>query len=164
MKNKKTVIALTVLLAVLALGIGYATITNITLNITGSTAATASDANFSVKFVDSGAEITGSNATGEVTSDNEATITVSGLTTKDDIATITYPVKNYSADLGASLTATVTENSNDDFFEVTPTFASSSIGANSETTLTVTVKLLKTPAADQTGSIKIKLEAAPVQL
>ena len=162
MKNKKTIIALTILLAVLALGIGYATITNITLNITGSAAATASGDNFKVKF-DSTVTPTGTNATGTITGDRTAEITVSGLTTRGNAATATYTVKNESTDLGATLSANVTGNTNPTFFDVDCSFGTTTLTPGGSTTVTVTVTLLKTPATDQTGTVAIALVAEPKQ-
>lgn len=162
MKNKKTIIALTILLAVLALGIGYATITNITLNITGSASASASADNFKVKF-DSSVTPTGTNATGRITGDRAAEITVSGLTTKNQTATATYTIVNESEDLAATLSANVTGNTNPTFFDVAYSFGTTTLAPGGTTTVTVTVTLLKTPATDQTGTVAITLIAEPKQ-
>lgn len=169
MKRTKIYVMIAVIIAVLILGIGYAAISNITLNINGTASATTADENFKVKFdgtvtptstVPDGVE--GATATGTITNDTTATIAVSGLTTKDQTATVTYTILNDSPELSANLAASVKTNNNDEYFDVTTSLAKTTLAKGETTTLTVTVKLKKTPIADQTTNITVGIEASPV--
>ncbi len=170
MKRTNKIILTTVLVAVLILGIGYAAIQNITLNITGSAEGTASDANFGVKFAKETttdkSEVTNESAAtvkAEVTGYLAATLTVEGVSAKGDTVTATYTVQNTSADLSADLSVSAT-NDNEEYFSVEPKLGKKSIKAGEATTLVVTVELLKTPITnDETATIGIQLKAVPVQ-
>ena len=52
MKQKRAFIAILLVLVLLCLGIAYAVISGVDLNITGQVSATATDANVNVKFTD----------------------------------------------------------------------------------------------------------------
>lgn len=161
MKNKKLVIAAIVVAAIVILGVAYAAISNISLNINGTAAASPSQSNFIVGFT--GTPTVTGGATAKLTDDKNATMTVTGLTAKGDKATATYTVKNSSPDLTANLTVTNT-NSNTDYFKVTQTVTPASLAKGASATVTVTVELLKTPiTGDQSATIQVKLVAAPAQ-
>lgn len=163
-KTKKIIIGV-VIIAILLIGIGYAAISNITLNIGGSAKANPSDANFSVRLtgtptVSDQTKVTGATVTGDLS----ATIKVEGLTTKGEKVTATYTIENTSADLSANLSATVPENTNSEYFKVTPTLAKTQIKSHETTTVVVEVELLKTPVEkDETSSINVQIIAEAVQ-
>ena len=172
MKQKRTFIAVLLVIAVLALGVAYASITAIPMTISGTAKAVASNENFNV-ILDDETEVavdkTGivsetaraaAEVSGEVTADDEATISITGLTNKDDYVTVSYNVKNLSPELTAYLTASV--ESTNTLFTVEPTVATS-VAANGETLLTVKVTLNETIAADQTENVVVKLVADSVQ-
>ena len=92
-----------------------------------------------------------------VTGDTAATISVEGLTTVNQTATATYTILNASTDLVANLVAEVTQNTNSDYFDVTTSFASNSVAAGDSTTITVSVRLKKTPIESQTGNITVQI-------
>ena len=133
-------------LAVILVAVAYAAITSTQLNINGTGNATANQSNFKVEFI--GTPTTGGKGTTTATIDSSVktngTVTVNGLTAKGDEATATYTVKNQSADLSADLTAEAT-SSNEEYFEVLCTLEKTTLKAQEETTLKVTVRLLKTP-------------------
>ncbi len=163
-KTRKIIIGV-VIAAILIIGIGYAALKNITLNVSGSATANPDDSNFTVKLTGTP---TVSDATivtdAKVTDNLNATFTVAGLTAKGETATITYTIENASADLSANLSAEVTENTNSTYFKVTPTLAKESIAQGTSTTVTVEVELLKTPVSqDETSTIKLAITAEPVQ-
>ena len=145
-KPENRVIAGVLLIAVILVGIAYAAITNVTFNIKGTGNAQASKDNFAVEFV--GEPTTGGKGTTTATIDKtkrtEGTMNVTGLTAKGDTATATYTVQNLSQDLSADLTAEAT-SSNQSYFEVICKLEDTTLKAKATTTLTVTVKLLKTP-------------------
>ena len=164
MKRKKTYVGLILLIAVLMLGIGYAAMSNITLNITGSASAVVKDENFSVLFVGT-PEVSSDDVTAKIIDDHNATLNVTGLSAKGDKATVTYTVKNASEDLSASVAVPNISNSNSEYFSVTTDMnAEKTLVAGNNTTVTVTVQLIKTPVdADETANINISLVASPVQ-
>ena len=133
-------------LAIILVAVAYAAITSTQLNINGTGNATANQSNFKVEFI--GTPTTGGKGTTTATIDSSVktngTVTVNGLTAKGDEATATYTVKNQSADLSADLSAEAT-SSNEEYFEVLCTLEKTTLKAQEETTLKVTVRLLKTP-------------------
>lgn len=166
MHKKKTFVGVFLMLAILVLGVGYAAISNITLNITGSATASPDDKNFSVKFNDTAITVSDANkVTAKKTDDLNATLEVTGLTAKGDTATATYTIENASADLSASLASPVITNSNTEYFKVTTDLADATVITHGKTTtVTVTVELIKTPITqDETTDITLKVVASPVE-
>ena len=142
-------------LAVILVAVAYAAITSTQLNINGTGNATAKQDNFRVEFI--GTPTTGGKGTTTATIDSSVktngTVTVNGLTAKGDEATATYTVKNQSADLSADLSAKAT-SSNEEYFEVLCTLEKTTLKAQEETTLKVTVRLLKTPIDETKENLK----------
>ena len=142
-------------LAVILVAVAYAAITSTQLNINGTGNATAKQDNFKVEFI--GTPTTGGKGTTKATIDSSVktngTVTVNGLTAKGDEATATYTVKNQSADLSADLSAEAT-SSNEEYFEVLCTLEKTTLKAQEETTLKVTVRLLKTPIDETKENLK----------
>ena len=172
MTNTKKIIAAIVIVAVLVIGVGYAAIQNITLNISGTASANADQANFTVAFSGEpttdktkvSANSTAASITAAVTDDTNATINVEGLTAKGDVVTATYTIQNTSADLSAKLSAT-TSNSNTEYFKVTHDLEDATTVTHGQaTTITVTVELIKTPiTATETATVGVQITAEPVQ-
>lgn len=159
MKQKTTFITIALVVAILALGIAYAAITTQNLNVTGSVGATTTDANFDVSFVtaDITPTVAGDNVDDEETtitktasaSGKTGTITIAGLNTAGQEVTTVFSIKNNSTDLNAkleipSINGIVFDNT--DWYEVTAELGSSTLAPGATTTLTVKVKLIKTPA------------------
>ena len=156
------------LLAVILVARAYAAITNVTLNINGTSKSQASQTNFVVQFV--GEPTTGGKGTTTATINTskrtEGTVNVEGLTAKGDTATATFTVQNSSQDLSADLTAKAT-SSNEDYFEVRCKIEDTTLKAGATTELTVTVELLKTPIdetkEDLSTNIGVSITAEPKQ-
>ena len=164
MKKRMSIFA--ILIAVLALGIGYAAISAVTLSITGSGTISPDTDNFNVHYDGTVAVTKSSNdITTTQSHDNAQTgqFTITGMTKKDDTVTFTYTVQNDSEDLSASLAApTIVTNSNSTYFTVTSSTAANSIAAGGSTTQTVTVTAIKTPVTeDETTNVTINLVASP---
>ena len=142
-------------LAIILVAVAYAAITSTQLNINGTGNATANQSNFKVEFI--GTPTTGGKGTTVATIDSSVktngNVEVNGLTAKGDEATATYTVKNQSADLSADLTAEAT-SSNEEYFEVLCTLEKTTLKAQEETTLKVTVRLLKTPIDETKENLK----------
>lgn len=167
MKRKSLIIATVLLVAILLIGLGYAALTSLTLNISGDVAANPDDANFTVQFSSADAPVVSDSdnvqASINPSDPKKATIHVEGLTAKGDTATATYTIENKSNDLTASLSAKTT-NSNTEYFDVSYAFDSTSLKKLSKTTVTVTIELLKTPVQDTENSdIGLEITATPVQ-
>ena len=99
MKRKKQMnMIIFVLIAIIVLGIGYASINNINLIINGTGSVTATQSNFDVRFLDiDGHRPTinpGSPNTVSVIDNTTATFDVSTLSKKGDTAVASIDVKN----------------------------------------------------------------------
>ncbi len=163
MTRTNKIITIISIVAVLLLGVGYAAIQNITLNIAGKATADANQANFGVKFTGTPTVSDKEKVTAAITDDLNATINVQGISAKGDTVTATYTVQNTSADLSADL-AVQTTNSNEEYFTIEAKLAKESIIAGEATTLTVTVELIKTPiTAEESSTIGVQITAIPVQ-
>ena len=165
-KNTKVSIGIILVIAILLVAIGYATITTITLNIDGNAQANPDSANFTVKFVGTPIVSDSNKVTAGIKEDDalKATIDVQGLTAKGDTVTATYTIQNTSKDLSAALSANVTSNTNSEYFDVDFNIAESTISHGESTTIVVTVSLIKTPIdEDQTSTVGITLKAEPQQ-
>ena len=172
MKKKRTLTALAAVLAVLMLGVGYAAVANDILTINGTASATPSDNNFVVEFDRDTTVGSTDGASGTYTNATTATFSVSGLTAKGQTASATYTIKNSSSDLSANLTAAIGtmtngEGGNEDdktYFNVSYSFADTTITAGGKTTLTVTVTMLKTPVAEDVSvTFPVTITASAVQ-
>ena len=156
------------LLAIVLVAVGYAAITKVGLNIDGTAKSEANPDNFKVELI--GEPQTSGDGTTTATINTadktQGTMNVSGLNAKGQTAIATYTVKNQSADLSADLTAEAT-STNDEYFEVQCSLEKTTLKAGEETTMTVKVKLLKTPI-DETKEnlsteIGVNIDAEPKQ-
>jgi len=175
MKNRKGLIGLVIIVAVLVLGIGYAAVTAVNLQITGTAAAKSNELKVGFDGVVStdlthatGATATGTNSGTLTTGVTSATITVSDLAKVGDYVVVTYEIKNYETDLDASVYVSNIAPASNEYFTVTTDMTGSdhakSIAAGGTTTVAVTVTLTKMPIeqADESASITIDLTATPV--
>ena len=156
------------LVAILLVAVGYAAITKVGLNIDGTAKSEGNPDNFKVELI--GEPQTSGDGTTTATINTadktQGTMNVSGLNAKGQTAIATYTVKNQSTDLSADLTAKAT-STNDEYFEVQCSLEKTTLKAGEETTMTVKVKLLKTPI-DETKEnlsteIGINVDAEPKQ-
>lgn len=164
MNRKKTLYGLGLLALILVLGVGYAAVSEVTLNIDGS-ATVASEA---LKVSFNG--VTDTEDDGKVvasSTDNSlnASIQVTNLTLNEAVSA-TYTIKNQETDVDANVIKKQISNDKPEFFEVKTSVDDSAetIAAGGTGTVTVTVKLIKTPieTSDSTANIQIDLTASPV--
>ena len=156
------------LVTILLVAVGYAAITKVGLNIDGTAKSEANPDNFKVELI--GEPQTSGDGTTTATINTadktQGTMNVSGLNAKGQTAIATYTVKNQSADISADLTADAT-SSNEEYFEVICSLEKTTLKAQEETTLKVTVRLLKTPIdetkEDLNSDIEVTLTAEPKQ-
>ena len=163
MRKTSRVILVTIIATSILLGLGYAAIQNITLNISGMASADPNQANFKVKFTGTPVVSDSSYLSASITNDTNAIFAVSGLTEKGQKVTSTYDIINESNDLSADLIISIT-NSNMDDFEVKSELGKTSLVAGEMTTVTVTVELTKTLISNSaTSDIGIEIIAVPVE-
>ena len=184
-KQRKGKLLLGVLVAVVALGVGYAAITNINLAINGTATATGSadDSDFKVRFVNSldtendsaaVAEAAANHATyvrssesitaqTSVTGETTATFEVSDMQTGDYVI-FTYYIANLSNDLKTKINVPTVTNDKSDYFSITVT-------PNSEVTLdegevqalTVRVDCINQAKLDTTGTFTVSFTAEAIE-
>ena len=166
-KNTKIVGGI-LLVAIILVAVAYAAITNVDLKINGVGSAQAKQENFKVEFIGTPSTSGKGTTTATINSDDktQGSVNVTGLTAKGDEAVATYTVKNLSSDISADLTADAT-SSNQTYFEVICSLEKTTLKAQEETTLKVTVRLLKTPIdetkEDLNSDIDVTLTAEPKQ-
>ena len=163
MKNRKKMISTALIVLVLLLGVGYATVSSVSLNINGSAEAGSKELQVFYDGTNSGtsAKVT---AISSPVKTREATFTVESMTL-DETVTMTFEVKNYETDVNATLAApSVTQNTNEEYFQVTTSCDKTTLNAGDTATITVNVKLIKTPVTDEAGSttVTVAMAASPV--
>ncbi len=176
MKKQKFLAVTLVVIATLLLGVGYAALGQIDLTITGNLSAakwdSATSKDFKVYFdksvtpttspseADSSITVNAVYGTGD--EPTTATLDVSGLKSKGDVATATYTIKNGSNGMKATLTDPTVTWSNKDYFLVTAIVDSKTLAEDATTTVTVTVELINTPVTtEQNDTITITIGADP---
>ena len=172
MKKRRFLIISLLLVAALALGIGYANLTD-DLFVTGSAgilqenaeAAFASDVYFTKAIVSEGrgTAVIGADDAGEANDKVTITVAANALSGAGDSVVCTLTVKN-AGDLNASVTvATPTIGSevdgDSDYFSVTVDPVNKTINANEEGTFVVTIKVIKTPDKDVNATFDITMTA-----
>ena len=163
MKNRKKMITTALIVLVLLLGVGYATVSSVNLNINGTAKAESKELQVFYDGTNSGtsAKVTAISSPAKT---REATFTVENMTLEETV-TMTFEVKNYETDVNATLAApNVTENTNEEYFQVTTSCDKTTLNAGGTATITVNVKLIKTPVTDQAGSttVTVEMAASPV--
>ena len=164
--RKKIKVFLFVLISILTISIGYASISAINLIINGNATASVNQNNFKVHFTEA-KEITGTTGVSGTTiiesNDTIASFNVTGLYKTGDYAEAEYTIKNDSNGIGAEITLNLT-NSNTEYFKVTETILDDKLQAGEETTAKVKVEMIKTPITDAVStSITATLTASPLE-
>ena len=163
MKNRKKMITTALIVLVLLLGVGYATVSSVSLNINGTSKAETKELQVFYDGTNSGtsAKVT---AISSPVNTRAATFTVENMTLNETV-TMTFEVKNYETDVNATLAApSVTQNTNEEYFQVTTSCDKTTLNAGDTATITVNVKLIKTPVTDEAGSttVTVAMAASPV--
>lgn len=163
MKKKKSLLSLGILALVLVLGVGYAVVSAVDLTFGGT--ATVADAVIKVDIEDVDDDPTGTATTTHTwTANSHAkadTFTITGMALNETV-TITYTLKNHETDVAANIAQKgALSNDNPEYFDATYTIDNSTIAADSTGTVTVKVKLKKTPVVEayNTANIGFTVEA-----
>ena len=163
MKNRKKMITTALIVLVLLLGVGYATVSSVSLNINGTAKAESKELQVFYDGVNSG---TSDKVTAISSPEKErtATFTVENMTLNETV-TMTFEVKNYETDVNATLAApSVTQNTKSEYFQVTTSCDKTTLNAGETATITVNVKLIKTPVSEEAGSttVTVTMAASPI--
>lgn len=164
MKNRKKMITTALIVLVLLLGVGYATVTSVNLNINGNANAESKELQVFYDGNNSGTVPDKVTAISSPDKTRDATFTVENMTLGETV-TMTFEVKNYETDVNATLAApSVTTNTNGDYFQVTTSCDKTTLNALGTATITVNVKLIKTPVSAGAGSttVTVTMAASPV--
>ena len=165
MKKRRTLIISLLLVAALALGIGYAALTDV-LDINGSAdvyqAAAEEAFNEDVYFSAAVANEDGNVASVDANDNDMASFTASTLKGKGDYATFTFIITN-DGDVDAVVTPSFASdgNTNAEYFSIVSDWNAQpkTLKAGESLEYTVTVTLLKTPTNSIHGSFHIELTA-----
>ena len=164
MKKRRLAIVAFLLIAVMAIGIGFAELTDV-LTISGSANVDADDTaetfDSDVYFSKAVASAERCNAVVDPADNDKATMTVVDRVLKEvgDEVIATFTVKSES-DLPVYVTPSIS-NSNSEYFDVYTTWTNTqTIAPNSTSDIVVTVKLAKTAVADQATTFTITLNAS----
>lgn len=161
MRNRKSLLSISIFTLVLVLSVGYAVVNSVELDISGAAAAVAQDLKVSFKS----ATPTTGDVKGTVTEGSlSASITANNLTLNNPV-TVTYVVENSETDVNALIKEKTITNSNEEYFSVTTNVKDGvTCNAKSTTSVVVTVTLIKTPVEveDNSASIDIVLSASPI--
>ncbi len=163
MKNRKKMITTALIVLVLLLGVGYATVSSVNLNINGSAKAGSKELQVFYDGTNSGTsdKVT---AISSPVNTRAATFTVENMTLNETV-TMTFQVKNYETDVNATLDApSVTQNTKSEYFQVTTSCDKTTLNAGDTATITVNVKLIQTPVTAEAGSttVTVEMAASPV--
>lgn len=178
MKNRKRIVVLFLLVAIMLIGVGYAALTD-TLTIIGNAHIDLGQAenNYDEKVYFSAAEATSSTGTGS-TNDavsfnaDDATYTANKLATKDEKSVFTFTITNESnVDVNITIAPTKLSgvenpsNSNPSIFAVTYEYPQGqTIDANGGTiTVIVTVEVIAPVTTATSATFGIELTATTVQ-
>lgn len=161
MRNRKSLLSISIFALVLVLSVGYAVVSSVELEINGSATAATQD----LKVAFKSASPTTGDVKGSITADTlKATITANNLTLNNPV-TVTYVVENSETDVKALVKEKTISNSNEEYFTVTTNVKDGvTVNAKGTTNVIITITLKKTPvdASDNGATIDITLSATPI--
>lgn len=161
MKNRRSILIAAILVVVLCVGIGYAAV-NDELTIGGTVRTSANNTAFDEHIYLSDPtvldEADGNSA--QIGDNNDSATFTCTLTAKDQTARFRFTVNN-TGDLNAAVSAAISEIANNNgYFEVTHDVGTSkTVNAGGTLDVTVTVKLLRTPAEAKEATFTVTLTA-----
>ena len=164
MKKRRTLIVSALLVAALALGIGYAALSSVMFNITGAAKVNAVQDNFLVKFTGQPAV---ENCTASITADRMADMAVNNLTKPGQVAKATFTIINddsvslYAAKLGEVQVASDASGHFRIEVENKAELENKILEPGDTTTVVVKVTLLDVPMDVQSATIDVKFTATP---
>lgn len=162
MKKKKSLLSLGLIALVLVLGVGYAVVSSVDLEFTG-TAKGVAEADLKVEIGTITPESTDKRGySGSLKSVN---FTVFDMTLEEEV-TFNIEILNKETDIDATLedVANSITNSNPEYFTVTHSITNATIPAKGSTTVKLTVKMIKTPVTNESNQADFgfTLKAKPI--
>lgn len=165
MDKSKTRFAMIIMLVVFFLGVGYALVNSVTLNITGTGTSKTEELEVIFKeatIVTNPEKVV---ATKKENEDLSANLEVKNLKLNETVSA-TYTVQNKELDVHANLVTTSIENSNPEYFKVTTNLKENDIveAKNGELDIKISVTLIKTPLTKEQSEaqITITFNATPI--
>ena len=163
MKAERIILSLVVITALLAMllttSFGYAVETNNIIKISDNPVLLSEQSNFKIAFVGKPSYSGEGKTELKINGNSTANINVTGLKKVGDSATAIVTIENKSKELHANVYTKVT---NTEYFKVTATLADNVLEPkNGQTTLRITVKLIKQPIEKVKTDISIKVIANP---
>lgn len=165
MDKSKTRFAMIIMLVVFFLGVGYALVNSVTLNITGTGTSKTQELEviFKEKTIVTNPEKVV--ATKKEDEDLSANLEVKNLKLNETVAA-TYTVQNKELDVNANLVTTSIVNSNPEYFKVTTNLKENDVvqAKNGELDIKISVTLIKTPLTKEQSEtqITITFNATPI--
>ncbi len=173
-QNKQILIILSI--AILLIGIGYASLANNVLSVTGEVSATADQNNFKVYFTgnvpksSTSKDIISIDASSTAKS-RSATINIYGLNNKGDYGYAIFEIQNDSNGIDAEILVTA-ESESTDMFKTSVIMCdangnainNSLVHSGEKTYVKVFAELLKTPVSIEKTTITAKLTATPKEV
>ncbi len=173
MRNRRSILAICLVLAILCVGVGFAAVTDVldvigTVEVSEANAQNAFDANLYFSDAVANRAADGDSASVSTSNNDKVTFTAACLMSKDEETTFTFTIQNDN-DVAAKVTPVLDAaagNTNAEYFAVSSDWngAAQTIDAHSSKTYTVTVKLLKAATGLVTGNIDIELRAESVDV
>ena len=171
MKKRRNLIIALLLVAALALGIGYATVSTVTLNIDGRAEVKVAQENFVVKFDATEGKTTydAEVANASVASDLMATINVFGLKAQNQSTTVKYTIVNDTTSLyDAKINNILINEGNTAEFKVDieniEELEDLVLEPGDEVEVIVVVTLKKSLIEDANTAIDITIDATPLEI
>ena len=165
MKQQKVIFLLLVVTCILLIlfstGVGYAAVSNNSLNITEDALQASKHQDFRVGFTGKTSYVgNGGKAVLSTTGPRTGIMQVTGLKSVGDYVTGIFIIKNTSHDLTAVLSKTFT-NSNPEYFKVKVDLTKTKlIPRNGQAELRITVEVIKVPTEKvETANISVKVHA-----
>ena len=114
MRNRKSLLSISVFALILVLSVGYAVVSYVDLTINGSAGAVAEDIDVSFKSVTP----TSGDVKGSVTDGSLSAQLIANNLTLNTPVTVTYTLQNKETDVDAQILEQALENSNSQYFSV----------------------------------------------
>lgn len=177
MNTQKKILLAIILLIVLLIGIGYASLTNNVLTVSGEATAIADSANFKVYFTGEVPKTYSSesyiqiDAKPYVQSQN-AKVDIYGLSKKNDSAYAILEIENASTDIDAESITVTTNATSNELFDIDVIMCDVegneitdySVPAGGKTYAKIFVELLQTVTDDKTETISAQITAVPKEV
>ena len=170
MRSKKSFLTLGIIVLVLFLGVGYAVVSSVYLNIGGTASVANADLKVEITNVVATTNIADKtlNFTNQLSNKNlDSNFTLNGMELNEKV-TITYTVTNNETDVDAEIklaSGVELTNSNADFFDVNyaiPDSVTDLASGDKTMEVVVTVELVQTPVTEEEGTTTVGLKLAAI--